>query len=224
MSKLSLPRIVGAALIAAGTLATTIAPARAADEISNQKIQFDTDTIVEFEFQRANNMFRSTFGVVNLQTSERTPLIQEVRASDDNRPVSAGGRRTDFLSTPGNAVTTPNAEFKFVANTPYAFYLESTTSTGRKIVVFSTDANNPGGRNHFRLERDSAALGAGGLGINIEDSPAGDFDYNDFTVVAGGNVGCGCKPLQPTSVRPESELQNPPAVPRSRPTQIRGRG
>jgi hypothetical protein len=230
MHKSSVVRLAGGALVAAGSVVSAgVAPSRAADRIDNQAIQFDTDTVVEFEFLRANNMFRSSFGVINLQTNERTPLIQETRASDDNRPVSVGGRQTDFLSTPGQAVPQPTNEFKFVANTPYAFYLESTTATGRRINVFSTDANNPGGRNHFRFERDGSALaGGGGVLFSIEDNPGGDFDYNDFQIVAGGNIGCACKPLQPTATAPEESFQLPPSLPRSAGPRtgrrIRGRG
>src|SRR5919202_3774262 len=121
-------------VIAAGVLGTFSRPAQAADQFDTNGIQFDVDTIVEFEFVESHGAYQSTFGVINLDTGKKTPLLAEVKPSDNYQDVNrtsqyrAPGDRDprDFVGTPGNTVPQPLEEFEFKAGKRYAFYLEST--------------------------------------------------------------------------------------------------
>lgn len=180
------------------------APVDAQEIFDSNGVQFDVDTIVEFEFLESHGAYQSTFGVVNLQTGEKTPLIQEVKASDtlQNTEVPSNyqddiGRVSDFLGSVGNTVTQPLAEFNFKANTPYAFYLESFLNGQSEEIFYSVDRRNP--NNTQRVKFDSAIdrLGNGGVMLNWDDTgsllvmtPDEDQDFDDFLVRAGGNLVC----------------------------------
>ncbi|MBD2463782.1 hypothetical protein H6G89_22530 [Oscillatoria sp. FACHB-1407] len=180
--------VMGAAAIALAT------PAYAQDQFDNTVIQFDVDTIVEFEFVESRGVYQSTFGVINLNTGDRIPLIREVRSSD-SAPI--GLSQSDDTGTPGNSVPQPLAEFEFEANTPYAFYLESSYNGQPAGIFYSIDARNPNNSRRLRLDGDASDLGAGGVVMRWDDTgsllvppPSQDRDYNDFTVRAGGHVAC----------------------------------
>jgi hypothetical protein len=200
-------------LIGCGVVATTAFSglvASAAEQFNNQTIQFDRDTIIEFEFQGSNNAAQSTFGVVNLATGEKTPLISEVRAQD--KP----GRNR--VSTVGKAVKKPFAEYTFKSGTPYSLYLESTVKGQAPVTVFSTLEKN-GGSRVAAFENDATALGTQGVRVGWNDgvSPASS-GFNQFVVIAGGGVGCPCKP---------SPIFSKPIPPEATPTRgraPRGRG
>ncbi len=176
-------------LIGCGVLATTTFSglvASAAEQFNNQTIQFDRDTIIEFEFQGANNAAQSTFGVVNLATGEKTPLISEVRAQD--KP----GRNR--VSSTGKAVKKPYAEYTFKSGTPYSLYLESSVKGQPPVTVYSTLEKN-GGSRVAAFENDATALGTQGVRIGWNDGvSAPSSGFNQFVVIAGGGVGCPCKP------------------------------
>ena len=122
--------------------------ATAEELVSNRGIQFDEDTVVEFEFIESNGAYQSTFGVIDLDscqtdpagvlqfdTCTKTPLLKEVksadtydtifRPSDYETDLMQNNSKKDFLGTPGNAVPEAMAEFLFKADRKYAFYLES---------------------------------------------------------------------------------------------------
>jgi len=180
------------------------APAHAQEKFDGNGIQFDVDTVVEFEFLESHGAYQSTFGIVNLQTGEKTPLIQEIKASDTPQNVEVPsdyqddiGRASDFLGSVGNTVTQPLAEFDFKANTPYAFYLESFLNGKSEQIFYSVDSRNP--NNTQRIKFDSAIdrLGNGGIMLNWDDTgsllvttPEEDRDFDDFLVRAGGNLAC----------------------------------
>ncbi|MGL5197115.1 MAG: hypothetical protein ACRC8Y_26295, partial [Chroococcales cyanobacterium] len=42
------------------------------NQFDNGGVLFDAETIVEFEFIESNGAYQSTFGVLNLQTGEKT--------------------------------------------------------------------------------------------------------------------------------------------------------
>jgi phosphotransferase system HPr-like phosphotransfer protein len=176
-------------LIGCGVLATAAfngLVASAAEQFNNQTIQFDRDTIIEFEFQGANNAAKSTFGVLNLATNQETDLISEVRAQD--KP----GRNR--VSSTGKAVKKPYAEYTFKAGTPYSLYLKSSVNGQPPVTVYSTLEKN-GGSRVAAFENDATALGTQGVRIGWNDgvSPASN-GFNQFVVIAGGGVGCPCKP------------------------------
>lgn len=184
---------------------TVSRPAQATDEFDNNGIRFDVDTIVEFEFVESHGAYQSTFGVINLDTGEKTPLLAEVKPSDNPEPIHrlskarTPGERdpNDFLGTPGNTVPQPLAEFTFKANTRYAFYLQSTYNGRPAGIVYSTNAQNFGGNQQSKLEGGLSGLTNGGTVTLWDDTGSvlvkpnqNDNDYNDFIVRAGGHLAC----------------------------------
>jgi hypothetical protein len=193
-----LKHILSAASAITGVLLiTTATPAYAQDRFDNGVIQFDVDTVVEFEFLESRGVYQSTFGVVDLRTRQRIPLIQEVQPAD--RPIAdlTVAEYDDALGSPGNAVPQPSNEFEFKANTPYALYLESYYAGRPAGIFYSTDAQNPEGERRLRLDGSVADMGNGGVVLRWDDTgsllvaePLQDDDFNDFTVRAGGHLVC----------------------------------
>jgi hypothetical protein len=171
--------LLGVAAVATTALSIAVQPVKAEEQFSNQSIQFDRDTIIEFELVKANNPASSTFGVINLATGEKVPLISESTAKSQT-------------------VSTPLTEFTFKANTPYALYLESTVKAKKgsstKVVYSNNDRN--GGRQFANFDNGVSGLGNQGVRISWNDGigkakSAGGFDR--FMVIAGGGIGCPCK-------------------------------
>lgn len=197
------------ALLLATLLGGLAAPAHAQELFDGNGVQFDVDTVVEFEFLESHGAYQSTFGIVNLQTGEKTPLIQEIKPSDtpQNTEVPSDyqddiGKASDFLGSVGNTVTQPLTEFNFKANTLYAFYLESFLNGKSEEIFYSVDSRNP--NNTQRIKFDSAIdrLGNGGVMLNWDDTgsllvmvPEEDRDFDDFLIRAGGNLACVYAPV-----------------------------
>jgi hypothetical protein len=188
---------------AAGFLGTFSKPAQAAEQFDNSGIRFDVDTVVEFQFVKSEGAYQSTFGVINLDTGEKTPLITEVKPSDNPQDVntptdySRSSSKPDFPGTPGNTVPQPLPEFAFKANTRYAFYLESTYNGRPAGILYSTNAQNPGGNQQVKFQGGISALGNAGTVILWDDTGSvlvrpreEDRDFNDFIVRAGGHLAC----------------------------------
>jgi hypothetical protein len=222
---------LGAGLASAALLGLAAPAAFSADEFSPNAITFDRDTAIEFEFLESHGSFLATFGVMDLNSGEKTPLIKEDKPSDSNE--RAVNKATDFLGTPNNAVSQPKNTFTFKANTPYTLYLESRTGTGRVAsLVFSNDLKNPSNRQQTKFDKGFDGLGAQGVKINWDDQAIGrqatgaernDDDFNDFVIIAGGGYGCNCSvaataPVTPDVPQPPEER---PRKPRNKP---RGRG
>jgi hypothetical protein len=198
------------ALVTTATVLTQ--PIRANEQFSPQAIQFDRDSIVEFEFLRSNNSARSTFGVINLATNEKTPLLSESRAFD-----SKAKKAKSYVGTPGKAVRKPFAEFTFKANTPYALYLES-NNKGKTTTVYSAMEKNNGSQ-LAQFDNDATSLGSQGVKIGWNDGTskkAGKFDQ--FMVIAGGGMGCPCKPSPGITAapQPEAPIRKPSRAPSGR--------
>ncbi|HEY9649382.1 MAG TPA: hypothetical protein V6C95_01880 [Coleofasciculaceae cyanobacterium] len=197
---LGLPIFVG--IVASGLVSAFSSPVKAADIYGNGDIKFDTDTIVEFEFLESNGAYQSTFGVVDLDTGEKTPLMREIKPSDVPQDVTRPSdyveySANDFKGTPGNSVPNPLPEFEFKANRRYAFYLESTYNGRSAGILYSTDAMNPGSNQQTRFEGGSEALLNGGSVIRWDDtgsvlvrSDREDRDFDDFVVRVGGHEAC----------------------------------
>lgn len=176
------------------------------NQFDNGGILFDAETIVEFEFIESNGAYQSTFGVLNLQTGEKTPLLVEVKPADRVQSVEAEstyqdnsrqGISNDFRGTPGNTVPQPLVAFQFQANTPYVFYLESTLNGRDAGILYSTNSQNPGGNKQLRFEGNFSTLGTGGValywddtGSLLVDTELDDRDFDDFIIQAGGNLDC----------------------------------
>jgi hypothetical protein len=221
--------ILGAGLASAALLGLAAPAAFAADEFGGKAITFDTDTAIDFEFLESHGSFLATFGVMDLNSGEKTPLIKEDKPSDSSE--RAVNKATDFLGTPGNAVSQPKNTFTFKANTPYTLYLESRTGSGRVAsLVFSNDLKNPNSRQQTKFDKGFEGLGAQGVKINWDDQAAGkqvtgavrnDDDFNDFVVIAGGANGCSCAVAPTAPVTPDAPFTPEPRRPRTKP---RGRG
>ena len=188
------------ALLTAGFVSGPIAaavslPAAAQEQFSNEGIFFETPTIVEFQFIESNGIYLSTFGVENLDTGERTPLIEETPSPDPNE----------------NAVIVydPVAEFEFEPNTPYAFYLESFYNGESVGVVYSNDTLNPDNEQLLELEGGFEGLANGGTALRWDDTASvllpkdqQDRDFNDFIVQAGGSIICPLSEVPPDDSDP----------------------
>lgn len=198
-----LQMLIGA--IAGGLVSTFSMPVLAADMFDNNGIQFDKNTVIELEFVESNGAYQSTLGLINLDTGEKTPLFVEAKPSDTSQDVldpsdyqddTAVESRDDFYGSPGNAVPEPLAEFEFKANTPYAFYLESSYD-GRPVGIFhSTDTRNDG-RQRSRFTGGLSELTNGGTLIRWDDTGSvlvkkeqQDSDFDDFIVRIGGHLAC----------------------------------
>jgi hypothetical protein len=190
---------LGVGTIAAAAVVAFSQSAKAAEDFNNNFVRFEKDTAVEFEFIESHGAYQSTFGVINLVTGEKTPLLAEAKASDD--PSLTSPRSRDFVGTPGNTVPQPLAEYTFKAGQPYAFYLDSTYQGREAGTVYSSNNRNIGGQLQSRVGEMGGLSNQQGLKIEWEDTvPSGgvlarrnDADYNDFSVVAGGNASLGCK-------------------------------
>jgi hypothetical protein len=197
-NRLQLACRLGLGALATMAVAAITPVAQAVEDFNNNFIRFERDTAVEFEFVESRGAYQSTFGVVNLVTGEKTPLLAEVKASDD--PSLTSPRSRDFLGTPGNTVPQPLSEFTFKAGQPYAFYLDSAYQGREAGTVYSSNNRNLNGQLQSRLG-DFSGLANQGLNIEWEDSGANgsilarrsDLDYNDFRVVAGGYASRGCR-------------------------------
>jgi hypothetical protein len=202
--------LIGCGAIATAAFGTMVQSASAAEEFNNKTVQFDRDTIVEFQFLRSNNSAQSTFGVLNLATNEKTPLISEARAQDKPGKNHTG--------TAGKSVRKPFAEFTFKSGTPYTLYLESTVKNKGTTTVYSVPDKN-GGSQLAKFDNDATSLGTQGVKIGWNDGISGKgSDFNQFLVIAGGGVGCPCKP-SPAMTAPIA-----PEVPPTRNNAPTGRG
>ncbi len=190
-------------------LAGIFAPAAKADEFGNGAVQFDKETAVEFEAIESHGSYKATFGVMDLNSGAKTILIKEDKASDsDDLGVN---KASDFLGTPSNTLNPAKNIFKFQANTPYTFYLESRNSSGRVVsTVYSTSARNEGSSVQAQFDKDFAGLTSPGVKISWDDKAQGGVktaeDFNDFIVIAGGG-GSACGDCgQPTAGTSTNDL------------------
>ena len=202
--------LIGCGAIATAVFGSMIQSVSAAEQFNNQSVQFERDTIIEFQFLESNNPALSTFGVLNLATGEKTPLISKARAQDKPGKNHHG--------TAGKAVRKPFAEFTFKSGTPYTLYLESTVKGKGTTTVYSVPDKN-GGSQLAKFDNDATSLGTQGVKIGWNDGISGKgSDFNQFLVIAGGGVGCPCKP-SPAMTAPIA-----PEVPPTRNNAPSGRG
>ncbi|MEA5462483.1 hypothetical protein [Leptothoe sp. PORK10 BA2] len=177
---------------------------QAQELLDNQGIRLAVDTVVEFEFLESNGSYRSVFGILNLETGEKFPLYGEVKESDQPQPVnrpstyqddSGSQNRDDFYGSPGITVPQPRVEFRFVANTDYSFYLESSFSEQPAGTLYSTSNLNMGSRDYARFDGQLEDVIQGGLLLRWEDTGSllvgdinTDYDYDDFIIRIGGSL------------------------------------
>lgn len=155
--------LAGISLATIGLLNVCTQSAMADDYVGNRGIEFEEDTIVEFEFIESHGAYQSTFGVIELdscqsdptgeiifETCNKTPLLVETKPSDSYQSVfrrstyedNLNRANYDFIGTPGNTVPRSLVEFTFQAGERYAFYLESYHEGKFAGVVYSVDFFN----------------------------------------------------------------------------------
>lgn len=181
--------------------------AAAEDMVGNKGVQFNKDTIVEFEFIESHGAYQSTFGVIELDSCQagsggginfdscnKTPLLSEVQASDsfDFNDVYRqssyetdlqAGRNNDFLGTPGKTVTNHLAEYTFKANKTYVFYLESQFDNKPAGIVYTTDlVNTKGNKQALFHEQELTTQTVAQRGND------GAFDANKFEALVNGGL------------------------------------
>lgn len=202
-----LGRAIGAVSVGVGWLASSFSmQAYAADlSIGNQGLQFGQDTTLRTEFVESHGAYQSTFGVINLTTNEKTPLLIETKPSDNPETIfkpsmrrSSVGTKLDFLGTPGNAVPNPTSNYTFRPNNQYVFYLESTFNGRPTGILYSTDRLNPEQERHVQFNGSIASLcQPSGMLLGWDDTgsrivrsrPDQDRDFDDF-IVRVRNTGC----------------------------------
>lgn len=202
--------LLGCGAIATAVFGSLIQSVSAAEQFNNQSVQFERDTIIEFQFLESNNPALSTFGAIDLATGEKTPLISKARAQDKPGKNHHG--------TAGKAVRKPFAEFTFKSGTPYTLYLESTLKGKGTTTVYSAPDKN-GGSQLAKFDNEATSLGTQGVKIGWNDGISGKGgDFNQFLVIAGGGIGCPCRPS------PIMTAPIPPEVPPTRNNAPSGRG
>lgn len=204
--KRAISRVAIASVAAISILNSCSTTARAQEIFDNNGIRFEVDTIVEFEFLESNGAYQSSFGVINLETGEKNPLLVEVKPSDrfqtvnkpsDYRDDAGSGGQNDFKGTPGNAVPQSLVAFEFKANTPYVFYLESSFN-GRSVgILYSINQENPGSNQQVEFQGNLLDLGEGGVILRWDDTGSAlvrdneqDSDFDDFVIGIGGHLNC----------------------------------
>ncbi len=217
-----------------GWLTSSLAlPARAADlSIGNEGIRVNRNATLETDFVESHGAYQSTFGVINLTTKEKTPLLIETKPSDTPESIfkpsskrSHVGTREDFLGTPGNAVPQPLARYNFQPNNDYVFYLESSFNGRPTGILYSTNRLNPDAEQHVKFIGNISNLcQTGGMTLGWDDTgsrivrnrAAQDRDYDDFIVrlrdtacpIGGGEPPPVVSPISPGT--PVGQL--PPAA------------
>jgi hypothetical protein len=178
-------------------------PVLAEDYVGNRGVRFKQDTIVEFEFIESHGAYQSTFGVIdldscqtdaagviNFNTCEKHPLLQEVKPSDvfetvDRRSTyeTSQGASNDFVGTPGNTVPKYVAEFMFEANRKYVFYLESQFRGKPAGIVYSTDLLNSQSNRQALFSEESLSTETVAQRRNTSDA-----NDNQFATLVDGGV------------------------------------
>jgi hypothetical protein len=195
-----------AALIFAASLFSIVRPAMASEQFDNQGIQFNEDTVIDFEFLESHGAYTSNFGVMDLDTGEKIPLIVETKPADlddvverpsDYQDNTENAKANDFLGTPGNTVAQPFASFTFKAGSRYILYLESFYNNKPAGVVYSSNLQNPAQSQQTKFIGGLEKLGNGGVIVRWNDTGSQlvkenqqDADFDDFSVGVGGGVKC----------------------------------
>ncbi|ELS01851.1 hypothetical protein Xen7305DRAFT_00015580 [Xenococcus sp. PCC 7305] len=198
--------LMGVTLGTLGLLHSMTPSAIAENYFGNNNIQFDQDTIIEFEFIESHGAYQSTFGVLDidscqtqpggeiiLSSCDKTALLVEAKASDAHDTVARSStyedslvnqsRETDFVGTPGNTVPRPMSEFKFEAGKRYAFYLESSFNGGFAGIVYSSTDLNSQGNVQAIFEEGSVATAQLVSRQNVPDS-----NVNQYEALINGGV------------------------------------
>ncbi len=201
-----------------------LAQAQAADlSIGNGGVQFNRETTIESDFVESHGAYQSTFGVINLDTNEKTPLLIEVRPADSPASVKRPSTRLndinterDFLGTAQATVIKPLGRFTFRPKTRYMFYLESSFNGRPTGTVYSEDTMNPNQERQVTFAGNPTNLCAdGGTILAWDDTGSAlvrtraqqDRDFDDF-IVRLRDTACGGSALPP----PIPSAETPPGA------------
>jgi hypothetical protein len=169
----------------------------AAVSLGNGGILFDQDTTLESEFVESHGAYQSTFGVLNLDSGEKTPLLIETRPSDRSASIFNPSSKVndvesvrDFKGSPGVTVTQAIAKYTFKARQNYVFYLESTYNGRPTGIVYSSDLLNPNKEQQVQFTGSPSELCQTGMILSWDDTGARlvrarkqqDRDFDDFIV------------------------------------------
>jgi hypothetical protein len=197
------------------------APVRAATMINNSGLQFDQDTTLDSNFLESHGAYQSTFGVMEVDTKKKIPLIVETKAADAVESIfkpssfrNHTGTNTDFRGTPSNAVANPTARFTFKGNKRYVLYLESSFNGRPTGIVYSENVLNPNQEQQVKFTGGATDLCSSGVMVNWDDTGSKlvrnraqqDRDFDDFIVQLKGTA-CAMGGGEP----PEAVSQLPPA-------------
>lgn len=187
-------------------LCAGVRPTWAAEMFDNQGIQFDEDTIIDFQFIQSHGAYQSTFGVINLDTGEKTPLLVEVKSADNEDTIYRESsyqddfeskQATDFIGTAGNTVPQSLGSFTFLAGNRYVFYLESSFNNQPAGIVYSSNIENLAQNRQAKFVGGLTELANGGVMLRWDDTGSKlvrenlqDIDYDDFIVGVGGEIKC----------------------------------
>ncbi|MEO0801533.1 MAG: PEP-CTERM sorting domain-containing protein [Cyanobacteria bacterium J06642_2] len=163
----------------------------------DRPIQLERHTKVDFDFIESHSPYLSEFGVINLDTNEQIPLIEQAKPYDDGATasdlapfVSDLNSQDDYLGTPGQSVPQPHANFIFEAGTRYTLYLKSTYQGQDAGTVYLMDELH-GTRSQLSLVEgnpEELCTGKGNLllwddtGTLLESRMQQDRDFDDFVV------------------------------------------
>lgn len=204
--------------------------AQAATLINNGGVQFEQDTTLEADFVESNGAYQSVFGVINLDTKEKTPLLIETKSADDPdtifRPSSKVpnlGIPGDFRGTPGNAVQQATGSYNFKAGNRYVFYLESSYNGRPTGILYSTNTFNPNQEQQAEFAGSPTELCTTGMMVAWDDTGSRlvrnrqqqDRDFDDFVVKMRQStcaIGGGEPPPEVAQIPPAPPVAAIPAV------------
>ncbi len=199
-----------AALSAIGLCSSLAISAQAQEALTNNAVQFSVDTIIEFEVTETHGFLQSTFGVINTRTGQKTPLFIETKPFDAwaGQPPAAresGDQRVynDYTGTvAGGSIVNGEGQasrvirFRFAANTPYVFYLDSVnpyTRTAQTTLV-STNLSNTRFSGNLEAGQPGNPMNWEDTGLKTPIVVGSDNDFNDFNIIAGGFLLTPCTP------------------------------
>lgn len=185
-----------AALFSLGFAGTLSTAAQSQEALNNNAVQFQEDTVIEFELVDTHGYYQSTFGVIDGNTKQKIPLFVEVRGYDEATPSVQGrddtGNTPDYRGTVeggtvvnGEGQANKYIKYTFKSGVPYVFYLDSVDPRTKETKTTLISLNGASSRFSGSLE-----AGETGNLIEWDDSglprPGKDNDFDDFAIIAGG--------------------------------------
>jgi len=178
------------------------APARAASFFGTDKIQFDSDTTIDFTFNESHGAYTSILKVFEVGANNLLTEVSPVQGILAETKGSDNWGDNGWLGTLGNTVAVGTNSFVFQAGKQYSLGLSSTLSwdPGFNGTVYSSSSLNGGSQQFLFGSWGSTGVDgtqfdptpyqsgnpfAGPVKIGIDDRGNGnDKDFQDFTLTA----------------------------------------